>query len=219
MPKKPAPEYPLLQEVARELLISAEWNYKRAASPEALKKLAASIDKDRSAGVMAVRELKAGKLEVIDGNHRLDAIDVLGWKIVKVENFGPITKADAVLIARRRNHQWFEDDEFALAALIRDVVLPEYGTLEGLEDFMPDSAQDLADMIERAGTDWTYDPGVSPKHQQQIFFVTDAELLALWKAWVDHVHKEQPDASPSACFVALLKVSLKLFEAPAHDKQ
>ena len=63
-----------------------------------------SIEEDKSVGVLAVREID-GKFEVIDGNHRLEALIRMKWKKVPCENFGQITKAKAITIARRRNHK------------------------------------------------------------------------------------------------------------------
>ena len=78
------------------------------------------------------------KYEVMDGNHRLEALKQLGWKKIAVENFGPISIAKAITIARRRNHSWFEDNLFKLGELYREHVIPEFGVDE-LAKILPDS--------------------------------------------------------------------------------
>jgi hypothetical protein len=128
---------PIIQTVSVDKLVPAPWNFKEDGSPEEIQKLAESIRKDQSAGVLAARELPNGMLEVFDGIHRLPAIQMLRWKDVKVENFGAISKAEAIIISRRRNHQWFEVNQKQYATLMRDEVLPEY-PLEDLSVFLPD---------------------------------------------------------------------------------
>jgi len=146
---------PKVVTVSIEQLSKADWNYKTDGTPEQIQKLAESIRRDQSAGVPAVREISSDQYEVIDGNHRLDALNLLHWSKVSVENFGPISQAEAVVIARRRNYQWFQDDVLKLSTLFRDVVLPEF-PLEVLETFMPDSPEMLQSLARlSADFDWT----------------------------------------------------------------
>ena len=122
-------------------LIKANWNYKTEGTEEQISKLMNSIDQDNSIGVLAVRELDK-KFEVIDGNHRLEAIKRLGWEKVPCENFGPISKANAITIARRRNHAWFEDDVLKYAEIFKKDVLSEF-SIDDLEAFMPDNKEEM----------------------------------------------------------------------------
>ena len=82
-------------------LIKADWNYKTDGSEEQITKLMNSIEYDNSAGVLAVRKIK-NKFEVIDGNHRLEALRRLDWKEIQVENFGELSKAKAIILSRRK---------------------------------------------------------------------------------------------------------------------
>lgn len=146
---------PKVMTVLVSRLVKAAWNYKTDGTPEQIDKLAASAEHDKSVGVLAVRELPNGKLEVMDGNHRLDVLDKLGWKKVMVENFGSITEAEAVTVAHRRNYQWFQDDVLKLSTLFRDVVLPVY-PLEDLSKIMPDTIAELSSLVRlSADFDWT----------------------------------------------------------------
>ena len=136
-----------------EDLIPADWNYKSDGTAEQITKLCNSINEDKSAGVVAVRELDSGKFEVIDGNHRLQALKKLNWPKVPCENFGVITKAKAITVARRRNHKWFDDDLLAYAELFSKEVLDEY-SVDQLEQFMPDSRKEMEAMQELLEFDW-----------------------------------------------------------------
>lgn len=109
-----------------------------------------SIELDKSAGVPAVRELENESLEVIDGNHRLIAIRDLGWQKVHVENFGPISLAEAMTISRRRNFQWFDDDVISLSASYNDVMVPEFG-IEALSEIMPEGEYGIKRLVEMQG--------------------------------------------------------------------
>lgn len=142
--------------VSMDSVIEADWNYKVSGSPDDIKRLAESIKHDKSAGVPAVREVVTnGKTvyEFIDGNHRLAALRLLGARNVTVENFGPITKAEAVTIARRRNHSWFEEDALALAELYKDVVLPEIPAAS-LATFMPETVNDIDNIVRLLDAPW-----------------------------------------------------------------
>ena len=138
-------------------VINAEWNYKKEGTDEQYEKLIKSIQKDKSVGVLAVREIeKDGKefFEVMDGNHRLEAARRMNWDKVPIENFGPISLANAVIIARRRNHNWFEDDKLKLANLFNDVVFGEIN-IEELKGFMPESEEELLAYKNIGDFDWT----------------------------------------------------------------
>ena len=154
---KKAAAKPRLQKVQLSAIQEADWNYKLDGTPAQVEKLARSIDQDKSAGVIAVREVAGGKLEAIDGNHRVRALRLLAakrptrWAEVYVENFGPIGKAQAVTIMRRRNHQWFEDDPLVYAELLHDAVLPEISLAE-LESYMPESAHVMEQLVSQLDT-------------------------------------------------------------------
>ena len=133
-------------------LHKAEWNYKTDGTEEQIEKLINSINQDKSVGVLAVRETEDG-FEVIDGNHRFEAVTRMGWEEVPCENFGSITKATAITIARRRNHKWFEDDILAYAEIFNESVLAEYDIGE-LEKFMPDTKEEMESLSKMLDFDW-----------------------------------------------------------------
>jgi len=171
-------------------LIPADWNYKVEGTEEDVIKLANSIKEDSSAGVPAVREIKVDgvdKFEVIDGNHRLTAIKKLGWEKVPCENFGVISKAKAIIIARRRNHKWFEDDSLKYAELFVDVVLPEYD-FDTLDNFMPETRVELEGYEKLLNFDWAQyeaneDDNLSEKNLKHISINVPEETFNLWLKW------------------------------------
>ena len=134
-------------------LVKAPWNYKTDGTPETIGRLARSIKEDGSPGVFAVRRLK-NKYEVMDGNHRLDAVKLLKWEETWVEDFGVITDAKAASIAVRRNNQWFEDDPVKLSVLMSEVVFPQWAP-EEFAEMTVHSLPELRAMEELGSWDWT----------------------------------------------------------------
>ena len=174
-----------------------------------LERLVASIRHDQSLGVPAVRELPGGKYEVCDGNHRLEAIKVIGQLSVTVEDFGPLTDAEAVLLAQRRNHQWFENDEAALASLFKNVVLPEF-SLDVLEPFMPLSRASMESLSKLTEFNWD---GMPPASEPGFSIPMTDEIKELWPRWMV-IAAEHIGDSPSKvdAFEMLLRVGVKALE-------
>ena len=146
---------PKLMVVPIDQVIKAKWNYKTDGTQEQIEKLMKSIERDMSAGVLATREIKVrGKLkyEVMDGNHRLEALRRLKWKKIPIENFGEISKAKAVTITRRRNHSWFDDDLLKISELMAEVT--QEIEIEELATFMPEDIDDLENLVNFGQHDW-----------------------------------------------------------------
>lgn len=143
-------------EVDVNALIKADWNYKTDGTEEQISKLMAAISEAGSCGVFAVREIdKDGAiiLEVMDGNHRLEAVRRLGWSRVQVENFGRISLTNAIIITRQRNQNWFEDDRLKLANLFEEYVFPEV-SIQNLSLILPESEESLESLKKLASADW-----------------------------------------------------------------
>lgn len=183
---------PEIIQIAIENLIEADWNYKIEGSEQDIAKLANSILKDRSAGIPAVREIGDGRYEVIDGNHRLKALRLLGWPMITCENFGALSKEEAVLISRRRNHVWFEDDGLKYANLVREILDNTEHTPEELEQYMPESAAEIDALYKLVTGDWQqnaqamaaqYSDNTETSAFKEIKIAVPEEVFELWNQW------------------------------------
>lgn len=167
-------------------LVPADWNYKTNGTQEEIEKLLKSIEQDGSAGIPAVRELD-NKFEVIDGNHRLQAVIELGWNKIYCENFGDISKAKAITIARRRNHKWFDDDMLKYAKIFKDDVLTEF-TKEELSEYMPDSLNDMYNLEKLLDFDWQqFDADIDYEESdgaRTIKIIVLPQVYDLWLKWL-----------------------------------
>ena len=165
-------------------LIKAEWNYKTDGTEDQITKLMNSINEDSSVGVLAVREID-DKFEVIDGNHRFEAIQRLKWKKIPCENFGSISKAKAITIARRRNHKWFEDDILAYAEIFKEEVLAEY-SIDELEKFMPDTKDEMEKLSKILDFQWDELENVKEEFDEEFKTLNlklPESVYALWLQW------------------------------------
>jgi hypothetical protein len=182
-------------------LHKADWNYKTDGTDEQIEKLINSINQDKSVGVLAVRETEDG-FEVIDGNHRLEAVSRMKWEEVPCENFGLITKATAITIARRRNHQWFEDDLLSYSDIFKNDVLQEY-SLDDLEKFMPDTKAEMMSIAELTDFDWDQferNDDLDDDPLKTIKLIVNDDIYQLWKDWLAKCQDMLGYDNPSSCF-------------------
>tara|TARA_Y100001938_G_scaffold151183_1_gene247035 strand:+ start:8511 stop:9146 length:636 start_codon:yes stop_codon:yes gene_type:complete len=164
-------------------LHKADWNYKTDGTEEQIEKLINSIEQDNSVGVLAVRETENG-FEVIDGNHRFEAVSRMGWKEVPCENFGSITKATAITIARRRNHKWFDDDILTYAEIFNESVLAEYN-IDDLEKFMPDTKEEMENLSKMLDFDWDefQETELEEEEWKTLSIKLPDSVWQLWNEW------------------------------------
>lgn len=191
-------------------LRKANWNYKTEGSDEQIEKLIKSATYQRSIGIPAVRELGKGIYEIIDGNHRLDAIIKLGKKEIQVENFGKISKAEAVLISKQRNTFWFEDDTIKFAELFKNDILKEF-TIDQLEDMLPIDREDLLSYSEILDFNWDQfaagDDETDLDNGDKIIKITCSDqVFKLWDKWKSKLNKSNEKISDEICLkTAILK--------------
>lgn len=184
-----------IQSIPVSNLRGAPWNFKTEGTPEEIAELAKSIRQDGSAGVLCVRDM-GSFYEVIDGNHRLEAVRLLEWQEVRCENFGNISKAVAFTISRRRNYDRFEEDSQKIAELYRDVVLPEISIKE-LDSYMPDKESDIEDMVNSISIDWGDIDTLDSVHAKtgikeeyvKLSFTVPKEVFESWVLWQDRVNR------------------------------
>ena len=204
-------------EIDTKELFPAKWNYKTDGTPEQIQKLCNSIKEDRSAGVIAVREMNGG-FEVIDGNHRLKAVKKLRWKEVPCENFGEISKAKAITIARRRNHKWFDDDIIAYAEIFKTDVLDEY-TIDQLEPFMPDTKEEMENLEKLLDFDWSQfeSNGEFEKEElKTVKIVVNEDVYENWLNWKAKCQDILGYESESKCFEFAIIEAMNLPDESLH---
>lgn len=190
-----------VEKVNIDRLVKADWNYKTDGTDEQINKLINSIKYDNSAGVLAVREL-GDKLEVIDGNHRLEALRRMNMQEVQVENFGALSKAKAILVARRRNHVWFDDDLLSFSELLKNDVLPEIA-LDDIKNILPDSTAEIDNMLALGKFDWEEPTLNEPKDNdgnKVIKIKVNEEVFKMWQEWVQFCAEQNNFKSESEAF-------------------
>jgi ParB-like chromosome segregation protein Spo0J len=108
------------REIPAERLVRADWNYKEDDELRA-SKLAENLKRNGQIINVVVRLLPTGYYEVLDGNHRLDAINKLGWKTIVCYDLGTISDARAKRIAIEVNETRFVTNIGKLAGLIGEI--------------------------------------------------------------------------------------------------
>ena len=217
-----------LMEVDSDQVVRADWNFKYDGTDEEIEKISKSIIKDGSAGVLAVRMIEVdGKpfFEVMDGNHRLEAIKRhLQWPKIRVENFGVISDAEAVMVATRRNHQYFADDKIKHAKLMNEVVFKEF-TSEELQEFSHYTASELESFKHFAEFQWETPEekessgageGSGGDKKQVIFLKVNQEVFNLWEKWLERAELITGLGNPERAFEFAV---IEALNVPEEDLQ
>jgi|SRR5215471_5358048 len=100
----------------------ADWNYKKE-DAALTKKLVANIKRNGQVENVLVRQLKGDRFEMVNGNHRHDALTELGERNVLVCDLGKISKAAAMRIAVETNETKFESDFVKLSGMVKEMKL------------------------------------------------------------------------------------------------
>jgi hypothetical protein len=213
---------PTIVHLPIEELVPAPWNWKKEGEGERIEKFIKSIERDRSAGVLAVRELGKNRYEVIDGNHRLTALKQLKWKEVPCENFGPLSLAEAMTTARRRNFDWFDDDVLKYAKAFGNIV--QEIPIQELAAFMPETEDELQTLAHFTEFSWEQQEGVSEQGEKTKFVVTVKLLSEDHKAWLgllEHYYEGAGIEDPAQVFMDLVRKRLKQLngKGKSHDKR
>ena len=101
-------------------LVKAEWNYK-IEDEELSEKLLNNIKTHGQVENIIVRKLPTGFFEVVNGNHRYEAMKKLGAEEVFCYDLGQISDSIAKRIAIETNETKFKSDQLKLAELIIDI--------------------------------------------------------------------------------------------------
>jgi hypothetical protein len=113
------------KEIALDALVPAEWNYKKTegADVDAMKeKLKDAIKRRGQIQNLIVRELETGYFEVVNGNHRLQAMREMEIERAVCFNLGQVSQSTAELIAVETNELEFEADPIRLGQTFKRIL-------------------------------------------------------------------------------------------------
>lgn len=134
-----------------EKLVKANWNYKTE-DEEQTKKLVANIKRIGQVENILVRQLETSFYEVINGNHRYDAFEILDAKTVFCFDFGDITEAQAKRIAVETNETKWQADTIKLAEIMTEIT-KEFD-IDELVLTMPYTQEEITNFGELLEFDW-----------------------------------------------------------------
>lgn len=132
-------------------LVKAEWNYKKD-EPELAKKLIANIKRNGQVENLLVRHFGRNRFEVVNGNHRVDALVELKAKRVVVCDLGKISKAEAMRLAIETNESRFETDYVKLSSLFKEMKADF--TEDDLLTTLPFDAREFSDIEQITEFEW-----------------------------------------------------------------
>jgi len=132
-------------------LVKAEWNYKKD-EPEQARKLVANIKRNGQVENLLVRDLGRNRYEVVNGNHRIDALNELQTKSAIVCDLGKISKAEAMRLAVETNETMFETDFVKLSKLFKEMKV-DFDE-EDLLSTLPFDAREFSDIEQITQFEW-----------------------------------------------------------------
>lgn len=151
IPESEQKDYLNLRIFPIELLIKADWNYKKEDKAMS-EKLRANLERNGQIENIHVRLLKNGMYEVVNGNHRLDEMLALDRKTVIAFDHGKCTKEEAVRKCIETNETIFERDDVKLAKLITEIT--EVFELSSLIDTLPYTESEINDFNKLSNFSW-----------------------------------------------------------------
>lgn len=101
-------------------LFEADWNYKQN-DDELLDKLVRNMKNNNQMENIIVRQV-GKRWEVVNGNHRLQAMRQLGYSQVMVYDLGEVRLAEAKRIALETNETKFQADPFELGKMLQELI-------------------------------------------------------------------------------------------------
>lgn len=147
-------------------LVKADWNYKTN-DDVLLQKLAANIKRNGQIENILVRELETGFFEIVNGNHRYDALLQLGIQEIMAFNLGNVTHTQAKRIAIETNETVFKADHVRLAELIGEII-QDFDISELIET-MPYSQEDLDSFTNLLNFDWNqFEDNITTEPQSNV---------------------------------------------------
>jgi len=191
-----------------EKLVKADWNYKGEDEGKSIK-LQENIKRNGQIENIIVRKLETGFYEVVNGNHRYDAMKEIGFKFAVVHNKGEITLSEAKRIAIETNETKFDTDQLKLAELLGDINA-EF-SIDEMAVTMPYNPEEIKDMVDVLGFDFTQfheepkngfaQPTEGSDEKYQTISVDVPEETAnLWNKWQERCKELLGYDNPSKAF-------------------
>ena len=213
------PNKVVFREISIHELVKADWNYK-VEDDFTQEKLDANLLRNGQLETLLVRRLENGKYEVVNGNHRLSSLLVLGVDMVKVFDLGVIPDAEARRLAIEVNETRFQGDTLKLARLI-DELKVTYGQ-DNLLETMPYDRRGLDRLSGMADWYWKKEvPQLAPKSQKtrtEAQVVIDPVLLSFsaeeardFRSRIEELRTRRPKATTEEIVLDVLKA----FTTPA----
>lgn len=214
------------------------WNYKLD-DPNKTKILRNSIEKNKEALILVVRETKGGKYEVVDGNHRLDVLNEMGWKGAICRNLGKVSDVVARRMAVSLNELKFAYDPAKLGTVINDLI--ESGeTIDDLAQYLAFNSVELQTFVSLTTDDFKFsaeeddvdtpdtesEPGQesyeavdSTGTQNALTFYLGKQSYPVVVTALDHAIEKQKLNSRADALVALSKDYLKRNKVPIPEPE
>lgn len=122
---------------------------------ELFAKLKGHIGRSGRYPVLVVRSLgcsqrfadKAGRLQILDGHHRLKALKKLGCKKVRVDNWGDLTDCEADILVATLNRLEGQDDPDKRAVLLAELQENMDLSSEQLAEMLPETLEELEKLL------------------------------------------------------------------------
>jgi hypothetical protein len=137
-----------IEYVSANKLINNVWNPNRV-DPVQMDKIVESLRTRKFFKPVLVRRNSAGEMEIIGGQHRVQAAIQLGIKEVPIVDHGMISDAEAKIMTIQDNARYGEDDPLAMADIFED---PTLGSAESLLAILPYDESDLIGFMEHVTT-------------------------------------------------------------------
>jgi len=136
-------------------LVTADWNYK-ADSEFMMNALVENLRRNGQIINVITRELGRGRHEVVNGNHRLEALRKIGVEQVVCFNLGKVSKEEAIRLAIETNETNFEPSMPKLAGIVIEAV--EKTEFDMSANTLPYSEEEVHRFREMKRVDWNQKP-------------------------------------------------------------
>jgi len=182
--------------IALDKLVKASWNYKEDNETQ-MTNLVNNMKRNNQVENLQVRELDTGFFEVINGNHRLDAMSTLEFKSAMCYNHGTISLPEAQRIAIETNETRFQNDGTKMSELIAEI--SKDFSMEELAQTLPFTPEEIEghinllnysfDDINTDGEEGEFNPN-APDNLKTIMVKVPEETFNLWKQWKERMNDE-----------------------------